>query len=163
MSLSTTQFADGVFLSKAADTDSAELNQKLLRETHQSFQDWLEDLSASETHKVESTSVAYAPNEINFEGTLTMNGHMAGIVFSPAGTLILGEKGEVDGDIFVDVAIIHGTVRGDIRAAKRVELGSVSKVIGDIEATELSIQPGAIFEGRCIFSHPAEAALADSH
>lgn len=149
--------ADKSFLSKAAGNESAEFN--LLSETNQSFEGWLEDLSAPSTTESERrNSPDYSPKasrEINFEGTLTVEGYLAGVVYSPEGTLILGEKGELDGDIFVNDAIIHGSVRGDVHATRKVELGSVSKVIGDIETVELIIQPGALFEGRCVFPRPA--------
>jgi cytoskeletal protein CcmA (bactofilin family) len=146
-------------LSKAAGKNSSEPDPDLLNETNQSFQDWLEDLSVPPT--VESTqrnSSVYSPKasrEINFEGTLTVEGYLAGIISAPEGTLVLGEKGEIDGDIFVNVAIIYGSVRGDIHATTKVELRHAGKVIGDIETLELAIQPGAVFEGRCVFPHPA--------
>ena len=47
--------------------------------------------------------------------------------------------------------IIEGDVRGDIHATERVEIGNHASVIGNIEAGIISIQPGAVFEGRCVF------------
>ena len=47
---------------------------------------------------------------------------MAGIISAPEGTLVLGEKGEIDGDIFVNITMIYGSVRGDIHATRKVEL-----------------------------------------
>jgi bactofilin len=158
MSFSNTEsdvIADKSFLSKTAGTDSPEFN--LLSETNQSFQDRLEDLSIPEAPPVDSQHLnapnylPKPPREISFEGTLKVNGYLAGVVCSPDGTLILGERGEIDSDIFVKVAVIHGSVRGDIHATRKVELGSTSRVIGDIETPELAIQPGAVFEGRCAF------------
>ncbi|HKP35759.1 MAG TPA: polymer-forming cytoskeletal protein [Pyrinomonadaceae bacterium] len=150
--------ADESFLSKAGGTDSPESEQNLQSATDQ---DWLEGLDLSElsppvTH--ESSIGDYASNrqrEINFEGTLTVEGYAAGLICSPEGTLIVGERGEIDGDLLVNIAIVYGTVRGEIRATKKVELGASSRVIGDIETMELAIHPGAIFEGRCAFP-PAE-------
>jgi hypothetical protein len=149
--------ADESFLSKAGGSDSSESTQNLLSETNQSFQDWLEGLHgplAPPTDALGRNSSEPPPQalrEISFEGTLTVDGYLGGLIRSPEGTLILGESGEIDGDIFVNVAIVHGSVRGDIHATKKVELGSASKVIGDIETLELAIQPGAVFEGRCAF------------
>lgn len=155
-------------LSKTAGTDSSESTQHPLNETNQIFQDWLEDLSIPPNTESERHPSPYcsqmSPREISFEGTLTSNGYLAGVVYSPEGTLVLGENGEIDGDIFVNVAIIHGSVRGDVHATRKVELASGGKVIGDIETLELAIQPGAIFEGRCVFPHPGpndQAAIAD--
>jgi cytoskeletal protein CcmA (bactofilin family) len=52
-------------------------------------------------------------------------------------------------------------VRGDIHATGKVELGSTSRVIGDIETPELAIQPGAVFEGRCAFPPSTRADQPD--
>lgn len=136
------------FMSGSVNPD--EFSHGLLRETSESFEDWLGDLHASPV---------YTPREINFEGTLRVDGYMAGVVRSAQGTLIVSEAGEIDGDVFVDVAMIQGCVRGDMRAATKVEIGSAGRVIGDIETLELMIQPGATFEGRCaLLPRPKESA-----
>ena len=91
------------------------------------------------------------PREIAFEGILRINGYAAGVIRSNEGTLIVEADGEVDADISVHDATIYGCVRGDIRATQKVELGGSARVVGDIETVALSIEPGAVFEGRCIF------------
>jgi cytoskeletal protein CcmA (bactofilin family) len=98
------------------------------------------------------------PREIAFEGILRVNGYVAGVLRSSTGHLIVDPGGTVDADILVPVVTIHGCVRGDIRAAQRVELAGSAKVIGDIETPRLSIDPGAMFEGRCVFLPRSEAA-----
>lgn len=98
------------------------------------------------------------PREITFEGTLRINGYAAGVIRSSEGSLIVDADGEVDADISVHDATIHGCVRGDIRAKQKVELGGSARVVGDIETVALSIEPGAVFEGRCIFVQAPAAA-----
>lgn len=95
------------------------------------------------------------PREITFEGTLRINGYVAGIIRSSNGNLIVDAGGEVDANISVHHATIYGCVRGDIHAKEKVELGGSARVIGDIETVTLSIEPGAVFEGRCIFVQSA--------
>jgi cytoskeletal protein CcmA (bactofilin family) len=85
---------------------------------------------------------------------LRLDGYLKGIVRSQAGTLIVSETAEVQGNIFVATAIIEGLLRGDIRATERVELGPGARVIGNIETPALAIQPGAVFEGQCHFAPP---------
>jgi len=136
------------FMSGSANPD--EFSHGLLRETSESFEDWLGDLQASpSSDQADLVYPPIGPREINFEGTLRVDGYMAGVVRSAQGTLIVSAAGEVDGVVLVDVALIQGCVRGDIRAATKVEIGSAGRVIGDIETLELMIQPGATFEGRC--------------
>jgi cytoskeletal protein CcmA (bactofilin family) len=87
--------------------------------------------------------------EAAFKGMLRVDGRLKGHIASQDGTLIVGTNGQVDADIEVSVATIHGTVNGDIVATKRIEIGRTSKVIGNIQTPALVIEQGAIFEGSC--------------
>jgi cytoskeletal protein CcmA (bactofilin family) len=87
--------------------------------------------------------------EATFKGMLRVDGRLKGHITSQDGTLIVGTGGQVDADIEVSVATIHGTVNGDIIATKRIEIGRTSKVIGNIQTPALVIEQGAIFEGSC--------------
>jgi cytoskeletal protein CcmA (bactofilin family) len=87
--------------------------------------------------------------EASFKGMLRVDGHLSGKVNSEGGTLIVGNNGQVDADIEVAVATIHGTVNGDIIASQRLELGRAAKVNGNIQTPSLVIEQGAVFEGSC--------------
>src|ERR1051325_10555726 len=87
--------------------------------------------------------------EASFKGMLRVDGHLSGKVNSEGGTLIVGNNGQVDADIEVAVATIHGTVNGDIIASQRLELGRAAKVNGNIQTPSLVIEQGATFEGSC--------------
>lgn len=87
--------------------------------------------------------------EANFKGMLRVDGHLSGQVKSEGGTLIVGNNGQVDADIDVAVATIHGSVNGDIIASQRLELGRAAKVNGNIQTPSLVIEQGAVFEGSC--------------
>lgn len=87
--------------------------------------------------------------EASFKGMLRVDGHLSGQVKSEGGTLIVGNNGQVDADIEVAVATIHGTVNGDIVASQRLELGRAAKVNGNIQTPSLVIEQGAVFEGSC--------------
>lgn len=87
--------------------------------------------------------------EISFKDMLRVNGYVAGTVFSPKGTLIIAESAQVDAFIDVGVAIINGTVNGEIVARERVELGLGAVINGNISTPKLSIKPGATFQGDC--------------
>jgi len=89
--------------------------------------------------------------ELRFTGTLHVDGYFTGSVRSDHGTLVLEESGEINTDIIVSVARINGTVVGNIKARERIELGSAARVIGDLHTPALTVQPGALFEGKCYF------------
>jgi len=96
--------------------------------------------------------------EANFKGMLRVDGHLSGQVKSEGGTLIIGNNGQVDADIEVAVATIHGAVNGDIIATQRLELGRAAKVNGNIQTPSLVIEQGAVFEGSCrMFQQKAAA------
>lgn len=87
--------------------------------------------------------------EANFKGMLRVDGTLSGRVSSADGTLIVSTNGRVEANIEVAVAQIYGTVQGDITASKRIEMGRVAKVTGNIQTPALVIENGAIFEGSC--------------
>ena len=87
--------------------------------------------------------------EANFKAMMRVDGHLSGRVSSSSGTLIVGATGKVDANIEVAVAVIHGTINGDIIATQRLELGRAAKVNGNIQTPSLIIEQGAVFEGSC--------------
>jgi len=84
--------------------------------------------------------------ELHFEDTFRVDGKVTGKVVSE-GDLVVGEEGEVDGEIAVGRAFISGMVRGAINASGRVELTAGAKVYAEIEAPVLVIEEGGFFEG----------------
>lgn len=87
--------------------------------------------------------------EANFKAMMRVDGHLSGRINSSSGTLIVGANGKVDANIEVAVAVVHGTVNGDIIATTRLELGRAAKLNGNIQTASLMIEPGALFEGSC--------------
>jgi cytoskeletal protein CcmA (bactofilin family) len=98
--------------------------------------------------------------EANFKGMLRVDGALSGRVSSADGTLIVSTNGRVDANVEVAVAQIFGTVNGDIVATKRIEMGRVAKVTGNIQTPALVIENGAIFEGSCRMAQAKESAAA---
>ena len=94
--------------------------------------------------------------EANFKALMRVDGHLSGRITSSTGTLIVGANGKVDANIEVAIAMIHGTVNGDIIATQRLELGRAAKLNGNIQTASLVIEPGALFEG----SKPSRHARA---
>lgn len=87
--------------------------------------------------------------ETTFKAMLRIDGHLSGRISSSSGTLIVGANGKVEANIDVAIAIIHGTINGDIVASQRLELGRAAKVNGNIQTPSLMIEQGGIFEGSC--------------
>src|SRR5882672_10966488 len=96
--------------------------------------------------------------EANFKAMMRVDGHLSGRVSSGSGMLIVGANGKVDANIEVAVAVIHGTINGDIIATQRLELGRAAKVNGNIQTPSLVIEQGAVFEGSCKMVQMSAAA-----
>jgi cytoskeletal protein CcmA (bactofilin family) len=99
--------------------------------------------------------------EANFKAMMRVDGQLSGRITSTSGTLIVGANGKVDANIEVAVAMIHGTVNGDIIASQRLELGRAAKLTGNIQTTSLMIEPGATFEGSCKMIKASAATAPD--
>jgi len=62
--------------------------------------------------------------------------------------LVIGDKAEVQGEIYAEDVTIRGKVVGRIRARK-VTLAATSHMEGDILHEAFSVEAGAFFEGNC--------------
>ncbi len=87
--------------------------------------------------------------EATFKAMLRIDGHYSGRITSSSGSLLVGAGGQVDANIEVAVATIHGVVNGDITAGQRIELGRAGKLNGNIQTPSLVIEQGGVFEGSC--------------
>jgi cytoskeletal protein CcmA (bactofilin family) len=90
--------------------------------------------------------------EVAFEGVLHFDGYSIGNITSPDGTLVLTKRGRIEADINVGVAVISGSVTGNITASQRVVLEGDARVTGQIETPALSVRLGAIFDGDCVLT-----------
>jgi cytoskeletal protein CcmA (bactofilin family) len=87
--------------------------------------------------------------DISFRDTVRVNGHIAGTVYSKTGTLIVDTHATVEANVEVAVAVVNGTVHGDIVAQERVEIGPRAKIYGNIWTRSIGMKDGAIFDGVC--------------
>jgi cytoskeletal protein CcmA (bactofilin family) len=104
-------------------------------------------------------SGSHVHGELRFQTSFRVDGKLEGTVVSD-GDLIVGDGGEVDGDLRVGQVVISGTVRGTIRAARRVHLSSSGKLFADVDTPSLIIEDGAVFEGRCSMSRESTKGAA---
>jgi cytoskeletal protein CcmA (bactofilin family) len=83
-----------------------------------------------------------------FSGTVMLNGRFTGEI-STTDTLIIGDKGVMNGDVRAGQVLISGQVVGNVSAAERVELQRTARVFGDVEAPVVVVEEGVLFEGHC--------------
>jgi len=90
--------------------------------------------------------------DIQSEGTIRVDGEISGHISKATG-VIIGRTGKVDGDLRAESAMIGGEISGNVVVEKHLELLSTARVLGDIKAEKLSIQEGAVFQGKCAMTH----------
>jgi len=95
---------------------------------------------------------AFFKGNLNFKGTIRVDGKVQGEIKSEDGTVIIGEKATVDANLTVGVAIVIGTVNGSIDAADRIEVCPPASITGDLKAPVISIEPGGSFNGNCVMT-----------
>ncbi len=93
---------------------------------------------------------------VNSAGEIQFDGSLEGDL--KAGSLIIGEKAIVKGEVICETVTVRGRVEGGIRA-KSVSLASTAHIQGDILHSSLSVETGAHFEGNCRHS---DDPLSDS-
>lgn len=79
-------------------------------------------------------------------GDIQIDGRVEGDVRSAG--LVIGDKAEIQGEIYAEDVTIRGKVIGRVRA-KKVLLASTSHVEGDILHEAFAVESGAFFEGNC--------------
>jgi cytoskeletal protein CcmA (bactofilin family) len=94
--------------------------------------------------------------KLTFEGTVRIDGRFKGEVFSDD-VLVIGEGAHVEAEIDIGEVIVQGTVVGNIKAKRSIEIHAPGRVKGDIHTPSLQIDKGVIFEGRS-FMDAATAA-----
>jgi cytoskeletal protein CcmA (bactofilin family) len=108
---------------------------------------------------LKDTTTETSSTELNFlgsgtvvEGTIRANnsvridGKVKGKLYCK-NTLTVGVNGSIEGEVEAQNAIIGGKIKGKIRVAEKLVLESKSALIGDLKASKLLIDEGAVFEG----------------
>ena len=87
---------------------------------------------------------------MNFSGGIRLDGKLQGnltLTDGAYGSLIMGPKSKISGDIKTDTAIIAGEVKGNIEVQEFLELHSTAIVNGDIIYGDIEIHAGATLNG----------------
>jgi cytoskeletal protein CcmA (bactofilin family) len=92
--------------------------------------------------------------DIDFSGTLyfekpfLIRGKVSGEI-SARGLLVVDGEAVVNADIDASRVIIRGYVKGDVTAAEKIEVTVTGKLEGNINAPEIFMESGCVFNGRC--------------
>jgi len=99
--------------------------------------------------------------KLTFKGTLRIDAKFKGSIVTND-VLVVGEQARIDAEISCGTAIVHGEVRGNIKATSGVELHQPAKVRGDLETPSLSVEKGVLFHGAVKMVNVERGATAKS-
>lgn len=91
--------------------------------------------------------------DVQFTGGFHVDGHIKGNVDAPAASdavLSVSDSGVVEGAVAVPNVVLNGTVKGDIIAHERVELGATARVFGNLYYGLIEMEMGAEINGKLI-------------
>lgn len=99
--------------------------------------------------------------EINGSGNLRVDGLVEGGV-NVSGCVIVGENGQIKGDVSADEMIISGSVEGNVTTDNCLSIYSTGQLTGDVKVGSLKIEEGGSFQGRSEMNlKPADPAFAE--
>ena len=102
--------------------------------------------------------------DMEFSGGLHIDGYIKGNIqaeLESNSVLRISEIGVVEGSVSVPQVILDGTVKGDVSAKERVELGKNARVIGNVFYNLIEMAIGAEINGKLIHEPAGQAAIVN--
>ena len=97
--------------------------------------------------------------DVEFAGGLHIDGIVNGNIVANQSTqcvLRISDKGLVEGNVNVPHVVLNGTVKGDVIANEKVELGASARVIGNVYYSLIEMAMGAEINGQLIHQQPKQ-------
>lgn len=99
--------------------------------------------------------------EIVGEGDLELAGRFEGVI-DVHGTVIVGDRAEVDADITAATIVVGGKVRGNLSATGRVEILPQGVLTGNLKTGSFSAADGASVKGEIVVERAGKLKLEGS-
>lgn len=120
----------------------------------------IENVSPTKTETTIIGSGSKFDGTLNTSGIVRVDGYFGGELVIEGNTIV-GESGYIKGNIRAEKVTIAGKVEGNIWCSGGLELTASGKLYGDIEVKSISIEDGAIFEGKCIMTQQSSFVSPD--
>jgi cytoskeletal protein CcmA (bactofilin family) len=102
--------------------------------------------------------------DVEFVGGFHLDGTINGNVVCETGNdaiLSVSEQGCIEGSVIAPNVLLNGTVKGNIDAVDRLELGSKARVLGNARYGVIETAVGAQINGKLVHRGPG-AAVSDA-
>ena len=87
--------------------------------------------------------------DMRVQNSLRIDGNVIGNI-DTTDTIVVGKEGIVEGKVKAKHVLLAGVVKGNVMASGKVFLESTASVFGDVKASKLVVDEGAVFDGKCI-------------
>lgn len=99
--------------------------------------------------------------DIISDSNILIEGDIIGNV-SCSGKVMISSSGKLKGNLVCVNAEIDGTIHGELTIENLLTMHPTARIKGDIQATKLTIEEGAYFEGACVMKSPMTATTFTS-
>jgi cytoskeletal protein CcmA (bactofilin family) len=96
--------------------------------------------------------------EIVGEGDLELAGRFQGVI-DVKGTVVVGDRAEVEADITASMIVVGGKVRGNLSAAGRVEILPQGVLTGNLKTGSFAAADGASVKGEIVVERGGKPKL----
>jgi cytoskeletal protein CcmA (bactofilin family) len=79
---------------------------------------------------------------------LTIAGHVSGSIDVTGHPVIVTDSGDIAADIIAHTIVVGGTVNGNLLANARIVVNKTATIAGDLSAPAVSVDDGAMLQGR---------------
>jgi cytoskeletal protein CcmA (bactofilin family) len=110
------------------------------------------------------SSVAHIGKSVVIKGELSgsedlyIDGHVEGAIELREHNLTIGPHGRVQANVSAKEVVLHGSLKGNVRAGDRVEIRKSGTLVGDVTAARVVIEDGASIKGSVDIQKQADGA-----
>lgn len=86
--------------------------------------------------------------DITANGDIRIDGGLIGNI-EAKGRLVIGPSGKVEGEIDCNNIEVAGYIKGKVRVSEMLTMKASARILGELVAGKLSVEPGSLFTGTC--------------
>jgi len=103
-------------------------------------------------------TLTFRGGELSSDEDLIIEGTVEGKIAHQSHHLTIGKNGKVKANVRARLITVYGTVEGDLHGDEGVQITATARVIGNVVAPRVSLEPGARFEGSITTKEDSRAA-----
>ncbi len=98
--------------------------------------------------------------DIIANGDIRIDGELIGNI-GAKGRLVIGPNGRVEGEIDCNNIEVAGYIKGKIIVSEMLTMKASAKILGELVAGKLSVEPGSLFTGTCTMGDVKNASAVN--